>query len=245
MDLGLWSNHFSIQQKLVLRLDLPARREPILDFFDRIRREFPDFHRMHREDRLHVLEARQGGGESMLVGLLDTELFSAHANPGAGTDAYRLHRSVLEAAPCYLSITPLDVESLELTYAFQFEAPGNRDEIVAEALLRHSPLGRWVPAGDGALLDCQPFTSFTIDAAAGLHGLLEVRTRTNDDPGSPESGPIFVDFTVRRTGAVNRIEELSHHLDLLATQGEALIAERLLPTIIHPLRDAILTGGGN
>ncbi len=243
MEFGLWAHHFSLHQKLALRLDLPARREPLLDFFDRLRREFPAFERLHREDRLHVLEASRSGRESMLVGLLDTELFSAHANPDRIEQAYVLHRRVLEVAPFFLSISPLDVESVELTYAFQFEATGNRDELVAEALLGDSPLRKMHSSGGSTLLDCQPFTSFEIDREARLHGLLEVRTRTNDDPGPEDAGPIFVDLTVRRTGAVRTVEELPLTLDLLAAQGEALVAERLIPSILHPIRDAVLAGG--
>jgi hypothetical protein len=38
-------------------------------------------------------------------------------------------------APYFLSISPLDVDHLELVYAFDFDCSGNRDEVVMDALL--------------------------------------------------------------------------------------------------------------
>lgn len=251
MEFGLWAHHFSIHQRLAVRMDLPQRREPLLDFFDRLRRAFPAFERMHRDDRLHVLESARTGGESMLVGVLDTELWSAHAQPPTDEGPYRLHQTVLEIAPFYLSITPIDVESLELTYAFQFEVEGNRDEIVAEALLANSPLRTMVEAVPSAshsrgqrLLDCQPFASFEIDRARGIHALMEVRTRAGDEVGDESAGPILVDFSVRRTGSVRKIEELPGALELLSHYGEELVADRLIPRVLHPLRETIASASG-
>lgn len=252
MDLGIWAHHHSIQQRLAVRMDLPDRREPVLDFFDRLRREFPSFVRMHRDDRLHVLESTRVGAESMLVGLLATEVWSAHANPATPEDAYRLHATVLDVAPMYLSITPIDVESLELTFAFQFEAEGNRDELVAEALLGDSPLASMMGGGgsrsDGTrrgqtrLVDCQPFASLEVDRKRGLHAMLEVRTRTGDAGDGEPSGPIFVDLTVRRTGSVRAVEELPGVMEMLRTEGEELVASRLVPTVLNPLRQAVGLG---
>ena len=65
-----------------------------------------------------------------------------------------LPRAVLEIAPYYLSISPLDVDFIEVVFGFDLEAQTNRDQVVFEALLADSALGAVM--GGGAVLSASP-----------------------------------------------------------------------------------------
>ncbi len=86
----------------------------------------------------------RGGMRRSIVGwaLRQTTIRTGHVNPGNMTDAYQLHRLILELAPYHLTISPLDIDFVELLFGFDLECKSNHDTIVFDALFSHSPLGR-------------------------------------------------------------------------------------------------------
>ena len=109
------------------------------------------------------------------VALRQTSLRSGFVNPGDLSDAYRLHRTVLETAPWFLSIRPLDVDHLELVFGFDFEAEGNRDAIIFDALLADTPLAGLLERDRDEPLDVQPFIGLNLDREDGTQAFIEVK----------------------------------------------------------------------
>lgn len=208
---GALCDGFYVNQKLSTRMDLPLRRDGVLELFERLRKEFPSLDRFRRYEGELALESAIRAGEHKWVALRKTSVRSGAVRPGDTEESTRLHRAVLESAPMYLSITPLDVESVEALYGFDLEAAGNHNEIVYEALFAKTPLARLMEGTDWSLVDFQPFFSMGLTKKCDVQASVEIKTRT----GSREvrtsryrGEPISVFVTVRRAGSVQDVREL-------------------------------------
>lgn len=240
---------FYINQKLALKMDLPTGRETVLDLFDRIRKFRPSMNRFRRFEGELALESTPADGQYDWVALRQTAARSGTVNPDSLADAYQLHRMLLEVAPFYLSISPLDVDYLELMFGFDLEASGNHDDIVFDALLAETPLGRVVDADRLIALDVQPFFTFALDPDRKVQVNFEVKTRSGemeaseDAPPPSESGgsdePISVFLSLRRLGPIDNIEELPTIFESLTAAAEELANDRVIPHLIMPISKAI------
>jgi hypothetical protein len=237
---------FCVNQKLALKMDLPAAREPVLDLFGRLRKDLPRLASLQRyPDGEVALESGEDERDFLWVAMRQLSLKSGWVNPSTLEEAYRMHRTVLEVAPYFLSISPLDVDHLELVYAFDFECDGNRDEIVLDALLGGSPLGDFADASTDTILDSQPFIALALADAPDMHVYVEVKTRLprGETAVTREGGePLSVLLTVRRTGPVRALADLPTILAALSGHGERLVEQRLIPRVLMPLRDRIVRG---
>jgi hypothetical protein len=246
-SLGALCTDFYVNQKLALKLDLPSARETVLDMFDRIRKELPNMDRFRRYDGELALESAEAESEYNWIALNRTAIRSGWVNPDSLDQAYRLHRLILDVAPYYLSISPLDVEFMELVFGFDIEAETNRNEVVFDALLGESPLMSLVDGDRELVLDAQPFIGFSLNHACDLQAFVEIKTRTRSREiatGQYESGPISVYLTVRRYGPFQTIEDFSHSYGTLAGHAERLSEERVIPHIVMPIRDGLLSQPG-
>ena len=236
---------FYVNQKLALKMDLPWGREPVLELFDRMRKAVPSLTDLRRYDHEISLESPEDDERSYAwVALRQTSLRSGFVNPADLADAYRLHRTVLETAPWFLSIRPLDIDHLELVFGFDFEAEGNRDAIIFDALLADTPLAGLLERDRDEPLDVQPFIGLHLDRDDGTQAFVEVKSRTKGADGAPQrfpSEPISVYLTVRRSGPVDRLEDLPTVLASLAGHAERLAEQRVIPSVLVPIRDAILS----
>lgn len=244
IDFASCCSDFYLNQKLVLKMDLPESRETLLDMFDRVRREYPQLDRLRRFDGELALESPDADEDFRWVAMRQTSLRSGVVNPSTLEGAYALHRLILETAPYYLSISPLDIDYLELVFGFDLEAETNRDEVVFEALFRDSPLGALVDPQGEALLDCQPIVGIALNEKCDLQAFFEVRSRgaaadVASGQFSPE--PISVYLTIRRHGPIASVQELPQILATLAHHGERLAEARAIPHLVLPIRQAILS----
>ncbi len=234
---------FYVNQKLSVKLDLPGTRETVLDLFERVRKSHPNMQSFRRYEDELALESEAGKSPQQWLAIRSSTIRSGVVNPESFEDAYGLHRCVLEVAPYFLSISPLDLEYLELLFGFDLVATGAHDAIVAAALLGDSPLSALLDIDQGSPIDFQPVFGLRIgDASDGLQAHFEVKTRQGSN-GTP-AGPISVYLTVRKTDPGVTLEELPAELDRLAEHGEQLVHSTLVPSFLSPVRDAIAASGG-
>lgn len=238
---------FYVNQKIVSKLDLPTNRETVLEMFDRVRKTLPAMDRFRRYEDEIALESADDRGDYSWMALRRTSLRSGWVNPTSLDEAYRLHRLILEAAPYFLSLSPLDVEYIELVFGFDLEARGNRSEIVFDALLADSPLGAMIEGKSEQVLDVQPMLGFSLSARGDVQAYVEIKTRSLPADGpfglsgaEPEMQPISVYLTARKCGPLDSIESFKSAFGTLAGSAERLAEERVIPQIIMPLREAIL-----
>lgn len=239
-------NDFYINQRLSLKMELPMRRDTVLAMFDRVRKQFPDLDQFKRfRNELALEAAPDHSGRQQWVAQRRSSVRSGTVNPTTLDEAFALHAFVLEMAPYFLDISPLDVEYLELLIGFDLVAPGNHDAIVFDALYAHSPLasvgdhGRWRP------VDCQPMIGFELSPDERLAAHFEVKTRpgSRETPsGEDREDPISTYLTVRRHGPIRDIKELPILLESLRDHAEHLAETVVIPKLLGPLREVIASG---
>ncbi|HMN95711.1 MAG TPA: hypothetical protein PKC43_05610 [Phycisphaerales bacterium] len=253
---------FYVNQRIALKLDLPTSRETLLHLFDRVRREHPSMDRFRRYEDELALESPDDRRSYSWVSLRRTSVRSGWVNPESFEQAYRLHRLLLDTTPYFLSISPLDIDHIELVYGFDFEvAPEiNRDEVVFSALLADSPLASLVDRGAETVIDAQPLIGIALappegsgegapEGSAAAPGrpapftaYVEVKTRAR--PESPatrgEAEPISVYLTVRRLGAIRSLDECAAIFSGLVEHAEHLADSRVVPHVVAPIHAALL-----
>ena len=232
-----------VNQKLSVKLDLPKNRETILDLFERVRREHPMMESFKRYKEELALESPAGAFPHRWLAIKNNTVRAGEVNGESFKAAYDFHRRMLEIVPFYLSVSPLDVDTLELLYGFDLASGSNHDAIVCDALFGGSPFARIAEAPNATATDCQPVLGLNLGNST--QAIIEVKTRAgskSDSEGSPD--PISVYLTLRRRGPVKELKEVVGHLTHLIAHGEELIGSHIVPHVIQPLRRAIASGGG-
>ncbi len=242
-----------VNQKLSLKLDLPRERQVILDLFDRIRRQFSSMTQFRKRKDELALESEPEAALQRWIAIKSNTIRSGVVNPETLSGAYPLHRHVLDISPYYLSLSPLDIDALELLYGFDLVASRNHDEVVYEAMVQGSPLAEAIDLPGAVPVDCQPM--FGAVLKEGLNGStcgpievhFEVKTRSAGKieraaEGTPE--PISVYLWVRKYNPVVDVKDLPQMFGELARVGEELVTSRVIPRFVAPIREAIVSGGG-
>ncbi len=252
---------FFVNQRLNLKMDLPTERETILNMFDRVRREFPEMKRFKRNQGTLALESDlapgTGGGEQLWIELRKTSIRSGSANPSSTKASYGLHALVLETAPYFLSISPLDVDFIELMFGLDVACAANHDALVFEALMGDSPMSKLMrPTGKNTpdamasafAIESQPLLGVSLDEHGEVQAHFEIRTRTTPSKqraGEFEAAPISIYLILRKYGAPTDINELPAILKQLTSTGEELLEQRVIPHLLTPIREAVSNEGGS
>lgn len=238
---GALCTDFYVNHKLALKMDLPSDRETILHLCDRVKKAVPNMDRFHRFENELTLESSRREAEYRWMGLRRTSIRTGHVNPETMDSAYSFHRLVLEAAPYHLSISPLDVDYVELMFGFDLECKLDQDEVVYEALYANTPLaGLMTPTEQlgGKVSDVQPVFGMALGEKSDVQAYFEVRTRTRGRRGQPsryQDEPLTVMLVLRKYGPVRQLGELNDAFDQIKDHAETLATERLVPNLLIPI----------
>jgi hypothetical protein len=229
---------FYINQKLSLKLDLPRERQTVLDLFDRVRRQYAPMSQFRRYKDEVALESEPNAEQNRWVAIRTNNIRSGMVNPDTLAEAYALHAHVLDVAPFFLSISPLDVDYLELLYGFDIQTERGQDEVVYEAILAQTPLSSLLDVPDARISDCQPLFGMTIKEESGeIEVSYEVKTRSAGRGGRGDE-PISIYLTLRKFGPVTEVRQLPEVLTQMSRLGEELVESRAVPHLVVPIRDA-------
>ena len=225
-------------------LDLPANRDTILTFFERIRKQYPSMGNFYRKESGDFsLEEDRAKGNWRHVTVEVDRLWSGYANPASFEDSYALHILNLELVPYMLGISPLDINSLDLTFAMDFAYSGNHDEVIADALLTGSSFGTLLDKADARATGFSPIVTVALSADNKLQARIAVESRTSSqthNTGRCEtSEPISLYFTVRRYPRPDEQFDALAALRQLSSVGEELMSEKIIPNFVKPLSGAI------
>lgn len=246
---GALCSDFYVNQKLALKMDLPSDRETVLHFFERLRRSVPAMTKFRKYDGELALESarRKDDPQYSWIALRKSAIRSGFVNPDEMEQAYRYQQLILKQAPYHLSISPLDVDYVELTFGFDLECGENQDEIVTQALFADSPMGSLLNIEGTRVLDCQPFVSMNLNDAGSLQAYFEVKTRQKSRRGRsrgypPE--PIAVYLTLRQYGPVEGLDDLAAGFPKLAEECSRLAIDKLVPDLLMPISRCITSSAG-
>ena len=230
-----------VNQRMALTMDLPSRRETVLDLFDRVRKECPELTSLRRYEGEYALESEGDPRRASWLSLRRTSVVSGMVNPVDLSDAYTLHRTILRTAPYFLSITPLDVECIDLVFGFDLDGPGNHDEAVFDTFLDQSPFAGLLRDGD-ELCDVQPMLAFKLDGDPMTTAIVEIRTRQVPGTELRSRSPVSVYLTVRRRGPFTELSQFEEIFGSLVGWAEGLAEDRVLPQIVAPLHSRLICG---
>jgi hypothetical protein len=243
---------FYINMRMSLKMDLAMRRDTVLSMFDRIRRQIPGMERLKRYSDELALESRPDGAAvgvtthgQQWVAVRKTSLRSGSVNPDSTADGYALHKLLVESAPYFLDISPIDVDHLELLWGFDLPASGNHDAIVFSALFADSPLAGLLDGAGGKggwsarPVECQPTLGVALGDDPLRQAHVEIKTRNHAPTGEGREQPISVYLIVRHHGPFNEVADLVKHLSQISTTGEEILDSWLVSRLLTPLREAI------
>lgn len=236
-----------INARLSVTMDLALTREPVMSLFERVKRDQPAMARFRKTKSELALESDLVDGQQYWLGLRRRSVRSGLLNPAKLDAAYKYHKLVLDTAPLYLTISPLDVTSLEVVFGFNLMATGNHDAIVFDALVAGSPLASMLSVKGATPSDVQPVFGLNLSPGGEVQAMFEVRTKP-PLPGDGEPhpamdadmpSPISVLLFVRKVGAPDDIKDLGNTLKMLMKVGDDLVAHRVAPFVLKPLREVI------
>lgn len=235
---GALCNDFYINQKLALKMDLPSDRETLLHLFDRVRKSMPGMDRLRRFQTELALESTRKEEEYQWLALRRASVRTGHVNPKDMAKGYELHKLVLELAPYHLTISPLDVDHLELLFGFDLECANNHDEVVYDALFAHSPMAPLMQVKGAKTIDVQPVFGMTLSEKGDYQCFFEVKTRPKTRRGRVSKfrdEPISILLTLRKFGPIDDISQLKTEFDQMAAKAEQLAVEQLVPNLLTPI----------
>ena len=226
------------------QLELPSGRETILAFFERLQKQMPELNNFARRDSgEYVLEEEVQGQRTRWVGLEADRIIAGCADPDDLGKAYMLHSQVLELIPYMLGVSPLDIDSMDVTFTMDFDFQGNHDEVIADALLGSSSFGALFELPQTKAVSCCPSVVLALSEDCRLQARIAVESRTTAFDVRSEKykvdEPISLYLTVRRYPApgpdFNMLQAYAEQCRI----AENLMFEKIIPHFVQPLNNAI------
>jgi hypothetical protein len=235
---------FYVDMYVNTELDLPAERDTVLTFFDRIQKQFPTMGRfLRREKSEYYLEEDHGAGRYRWVSLEGDRIGSGMANPSSFEEAYRQDRLILELMPYMLGVTPLDIDSLDLTFAMDFDCAGNHDEVIAEALFAASAFNGLLDWPHSRPIVFSPAMVVALSEDQRMQARVSIESKTSVyEPGEKEQDhdeAISLSLTIRRYPGPHERFDAVASFERQCQLAESLMAEKIVHYFVQPLAEVI------
>jgi len=235
---------FYLEMYLNTELDLPTERDTVLAFFERIQRQFGSMGCFYRsENDQYCLEEVRSSGRYRWVTLETDRIGSGVVNPSAFEDAYVLNRLVLDLAPYMLAVNHLDIDSLDVTFAMDFDYAGNHDEVIAEALFSSTAFNCLLDLPHTHPIGYSPSVLVALSDDCRTQGRISVESKISAyEPRSKKQSldeAITLSFTVRQyppgTEKFDALKSFENQCRLV----QELMAEKIVPNFVQPLANVI------
>jgi hypothetical protein len=234
---------FYVNMNLGTEMDLPANRETVLHFFERVQKTYPTMRNFYGRDRGDfVLEEDKDKGAYRWCTIEPRRVCSGQVNPPEIESAMAQHRLVLDLAPYALSVSPLDCEALDLLFGFDFTYRGNHSQLVAEALGVGTPFERLLETPGAHVINCEPSLTVALDEDCRLQFRMSVETRTNAyqvRTGDYPEEQLSVYVTARQYGSLGPDQTFSQTLERLREVCESMLDGHVVEHVLQPLARAI------
>ena len=237
------SDDYYVNVNLNTEMDLPNSRETVLHFFEQIRKQYPEMRNFYNRERGEfVLEEDKDKGSYRWTTVEMRRLCSGQVNPGSVEEAIEQHKMVLETAPYALTVSPIDCESLNVMYGFDFNYRGNHNELLVEAL-GISPAFERMAEIPGATVIChEPSLQLSLDRECRTQCRLSVETRTTAyhvRTGDYPEEQLSVYLTARRYGSLETGETFVSAMLQLAEVCQELVEDYVIDNVLRPLQQTI------
>jgi hypothetical protein len=234
---------FYVNMNLGTEMELPANRETVLHFFERIQKTYPTMRNFYcRERGDFVLEEDKDRGNYRWCTIEPRRVCSGQVNPDDIEDAVAQHKLILELAPYTLSVSPLDCEALDLLFGFDFTYRGNQNQLLAEALGVSPSMESLLEMSGTTVINHEPSLTIAMDPDCRLQLRVSVETRTNAyqvrmDDYPEEQLSIYV--TARQYGSLAPDQTFVDTLDRLQRLCHEAIDNHVIEHVLRPIGRAI------
>jgi len=237
-------DEFYLDMYVNTELDLPTQRDTILGFFEQTQKRFPSMCSFsRRENNECYLEGDRETGQYRWVGLETDRVCSGVVNPASLEQAYEQDRFVLDLIPHFLGVSHLDIDSLDVTFAMDFDYTGSHDEVIAEALFASTALGCLLDIPGAKPVGLSPVMVIALSGDSRTQARISVESKTSvyepakKSPTSDEA--ISLSFTVRRYPSGKAKFDAPKSFENQCRIAEELMAEKIVPNFVKPLAAVI------
>ena len=234
---------FYINMNLSTEMELPANRETVLHFFERVQKTYPTMRNFYcRDHGDFILEEDKDGGSYRWATIEPRRVCSGHVNPDTVDEAMRQHELVLDLAPYLLSVSPLDCEALDLLYGFDFTYRGNHNELIAEALGVGPALDRVLDVPGSTVINCEPSITIALDEQCRVQFRLGMEARTTAyhvRTGEFPEEQLSVYVTARQYGSLDAERTYVETIRHLRKICEDMLEQHVIDHVLSPLARTI------
>jgi len=243
MQYGSLCDDFYVNMNLGTEMELPANRETVLHFFERVQKTFPSMRNFYSRERGDfILEEDKDQGSYRWCTIEPRRVCSGQVNPETIDAAMQQHHLVLELAPYTLSVSPLDCEALALLFGFDFTYRGNHNHLLAE-VLGISPAMESVMQIPGAtVINYEPSLTIAVDPECRTQLRISVEARTNAYQVRMNDFPeeqLSIYVTARQYGSLAPDQTFVETLDRLRRVCHNAIDTYVIEHILQPLGRAL------
>lgn len=236
-------DEFYIHANLNTEMELPTSRETLLHFFEQIKRRYPSLQNFYgRERNEFVLEEDKQKGSHRWISAEKKRICSGHMNPVEIDEAIDQHAFVMDTVPYTLSVSPLDCESLNLMYGFEFAYRGNHNELLAEALGMAPAMEKMMDIEGAKLVAFDPSVQIALEEDCRTQCRLSVEPRTTAyhvRTGEFPEEQLSVYLTMRRYGSLDSDETYESKLRDLHQRAIKILDDYVVEHVVEPLRAII------
>ena len=237
------ADDFYVNVNLATEMELPAQRETILQYFERIQKHYPSMRKFYcRDKRDYVLEEDKDQGRYRWVAVESKRLCSGQLNPPTLEAALDQHRLAVDIAPAYLSVSPLDCEAIDVLFGFDFAYCGNHNGLLAEALGVGQAFERVGELPGGRVINFEPSLTMAIDEDCRTQVRVSTETRTNAfqvRTGDFADEQLSVYVTARQYGSLDPDTTYVDAIDRLARLAREVLDACVVEQILKPLARTI------
>lgn len=235
---------FYLDMYINTELELPTQRDTILSFFERINKQYPSMGRFYRrENNEYYLEEDRNPGQYRWASLEVDRIGSGMVNPSDFETVYNQDRLVLELVPYMLGVNHLDIDSLDVTFAMDFDYAGSHDEVIAEALISQSAFSSLLDLPEVKPIGFSPALLISLSEDDRTQGRISIESKTSvyepKKKGRFTDESISLSFTVRQYPATNEKFEPIKSFEHQCRLAEEFMAEQIVPNFVHPLTEKI------
>ena len=240
---GSIADDFYVNMNLATEMELPSQRETILQYFEHVQRRYPSMRKFYCRDRRdYVLEEDKEQGRYRWAAVESRRLCSGQVNPGSIEEAVAQHRLVLELAPAFLSVSPLDCEAIDVLFGFDFAYRGNHNALLAEALGVASSLERFAEIPGSRVINFEPSLTLALDEECRTQVRIGMESRTNAfqvRTGDFNEEQLSVYVTARQYGSLEPDTTYVEAAERLAALAQEIVETSVVDQILKPLARTI------
>jgi hypothetical protein len=234
---------YYVNMNLNTEMELPQSRETVLHFFEQVKKTYPGMKNFYSRERGEfVLEEDKDQGNYRWASIENRRISSGYVNPTSVEEAMKQHAYVLDLIPYTLSVSPLDCESLNVMYGFDYTYRGNHNQLLVDALGVQPAFEKLTEIPGASILANEPSIQFALDEECRTQCRLSIETRTSAYQVRMKEFPeeqLSVYFTARRYGSLEGDETFITAMKKLADTCREVIDGYVVENVLRPLQQAI------